>query len=51
MNMSEHQGGHINTIEEFDGEIGWDFLAQDLQEPKSEMAGVTVPEGVIAENC
>jgi len=45
------QGGHISTIEEFDGELGWDFLAQNLQEPKSEMAGVTVPDGVIAENC
>ena len=51
MHMSKKLGGHISTIEEFDGELGWDFLAQNLQEPKSEMAGVTVPEGVIAENC
>lgn len=46
-----YQGAHINTIEEFDGESDWDFLAQDLKEPKSEMAGVTVPDGIIVENC
>lgn len=46
-----YQGGHLNTIEEFDGEVDWDYLAQNLQEPKSKMAVVTVPDGVIAENC
>ena len=28
-----YQGSHLKTIEGFDGEIDWDFLAQDLQEP------------------
>ncbi len=45
------QGGHLNTVEEFDGEVDWDYLAQNLQEPKSKMAVVTVPEGFITENC
>ena len=30
-----YQGGHLKTIEGFDGEIDWDFLAQDLQEPRA----------------
>ena len=46
-----YQGGHLNTVEEFDGESDWDYLAQDLLQPKSEMAGVTVPDGVILEIC
>ena len=25
-----YQGSHLKTIEGFDGEIDWDFLAQDL---------------------
>ena len=29
-----YQGSHLKTIEGFDGEIDWDFLAQDLQEPR-----------------
>ena len=49
-----YQGAPINrynTIEEFDGERGWDVRAEDLKESKSEMAGVTVPDGIIVENC
>ena len=30
-----YQGGHLNTVEEFDGELSWDYLGQTLQEPKS----------------
>ena len=30
-----YQGSHLKTIEGFDGEIDWDFLAQDLQEPRA----------------
>ena len=30
-----YQGSHLKTIGGFDGEIDWDFLAQDLQEPRT----------------
>lgn len=46
-----YQGGHLNSVEEFDGELDWDYLAQSLKEPKSDMALVTVPDGLISENC
>ena len=47
-----YQGGHLNSVEVFDGETSsWDYLDRYLQEPKSEMAHVTVPDGLILENC
>lgn len=46
-----YQGGHLNSVEEFDGESTWEYLIQYLQEEKSDMALVTVPDGLIPENC
>ena len=47
-----YQGGHLNSVEVFEAETGkWEYLDQYLQEPKSEMAHVTVPDGLILENC
>ena len=43
------QAGHLDTIEIYDNE--WNYLSQYLQEPKSELAVVTVPAGLIPENC
>ena len=31
-----YQVNHLKTIEGFDGEIDWDYLAQDLQEPRTQ---------------
>jgi hypothetical protein len=45
------QAGHLNTIEEFDGELDWEYLVQYLQEPKSLMATVHIPDGQIPEDC
>ena len=45
------QGDHLDTIEEFDGEMDWDYTAQNLKEPKGNMAIVTIPSGLIEENC
>ena len=47
-----YQGGHLNSVEVFEAETGkWEYLDQYLQEPKSEMAHVTIPNGLILENC
>ena len=49
-----YQGGHMNTVEVFNGsnpDSQWEYLDEYLQEPKSEMAHVTVPDGWIVENC
>lgn len=46
-----YQGQHLNSVEEFDGELNWDYLGQTLQDPKSKMAIVTVPNGYISEDC
>ena len=43
------QAGHLDTVEIYDTE--WNYLSQYLQEPKSELAVVTVPPGLIPENC
>lgn len=45
------QAVHLDTIEVYDEEADWDYLSQHLQEPKSELAVVTVPAGLIPENC
>jgi len=49
-----YQGGHMNTVEVFNGsnpDSQWEYLDEYLQEPKSEMSHVTVPDGWIVENC
>ena len=45
------QAGHLDTIEEYDEGPEWTYLSQYLQEPKSQLAVVTVPAGIIPENC
>ena len=43
------QAGHLDTIEEYDEGSEWTYLSQYLQEPKSQLAVVTLPAGIILE--
>ena len=46
-----YQAGHLNTIEIYHEGSDWTYSSQYLQEAKSQLAAVTVPSGIIPENC
>ena len=44
-----YKSGHLDSVEMFEDE--WMYLGRHLQEPKSKVAIVSLPSGLIKENC
>ena len=44
-----YKSGHLDSVEMFEDE--WMYLGRHLQEPKSKVAIVSIPSGLIKENC
>ena len=44
-----YKSGHLDSVEMF--EEDWIYLDRHLEEPKSKMAIVSIPSGLIKETC
>ena len=44
-----YKGEHLDSVEMF--EEDWIYLGRHLEEPKSKMAIVSIPSGLIKETC
>jgi hypothetical protein len=45
-----YKNGHLDSVETFEDDM-WMYLGQHLEEPKSKMAIVSLPPGLIRVNC
>ena len=45
-----YKNGHLDSVEVFEDDT-WMYTGRRLEEPKSRMAMVSLPEGLIRQNC
>ena len=45
-----YKNGHLDSVEVFEDDT-WMYTGRRLEEPKSKMAMVSLPEGLIRQNC